>query len=600
MPVVLRSRLFLGAVIVLAVALCYWPAMRAGFVWDDDLLVTENPLVKGVDSLPYVWGSSAATDYTPLTITVFWLEWRLWSDNAAGYHFVNILLYALSALLLWRVLERLGIPGAWLGALLFAVHPVNVASVAWVAELKNALSLPFYLGAIAGFLRFLETRKAGAYCFALLAAGCALLSKGSTVILPLVLCVCVWWKQRRVSGADILVVLPFFVLSGVAALVTIHFQSRVMDPTAVQVLLPARIARAGHAIWFYLWKDVWPVGLCAIYPKWPLNDGWLPVMLAVGLALLLWAGRRRWGRGLFFAWAYFITALLPVLGILNMSFLDQAYVADWWQQLALPGVTTLVAAGIAMVWPRGGNAGRAGLAAGVALVVLIIGERTWSEASGYESMETHCRRTLACNPDAWTAHNNLGDALLIEGRLDEAAEEYRTALRLKPSEASAHSNLGIIFARQNRLDDAIAEYRAALWIAPENAKFWFNLGTALAVKRQDAEAADAFQHAIDYNVIDKAWIAPRYEMGTVLLKLGRPKEAGRQAEIIVKLNPEAVWGHYLLTRAAAAIGRFDVARTEAETALGIAKQGGGEETIRRMQDALDACKAGRAPAEPEL
>jgi tetratricopeptide (TPR) repeat protein len=591
MPPVFRSRFFLGACLVLAVALCYIPAMGAGFVWDDDLLVTENPLVKGADSLPYVWASSASTDYTPLTITAFWLQWRIWGDNATGYHLVNILLAALSALLLWRVLERLGIPGAWLGALLFAVHPVNAASVAWVAELKNSLSLPFYLAAIGLYLRFLESRKAAPYVFALLAAACALLSKGSTVILPLELLLCAWWKQRRVTGSHLLGLIPFASLSAGAAAVTIHFQSRVTE--VLPAPLPERIARAGHAIWFYLGKDIWPLRLCAVYPKWPLGANFLPLILAALLALALWLGRKRLGRGPFFAWAYFVIALLPVLGILNMSFLDQAYVADWWQQLALPGVLALAGAGIAMAWARA----RAPVAVLTALLVLGLGALTWNEAAGYESMETHCRRTLACNPDAWTAHNNLGSVLNTEGRLDEAAHEYEIALRLKPLDSSAHSNLGTVYARLHRFDDAIAEYRAALGILPDNAKYWFNLGNALRARRRNDEAVDAFSHAIDNNA---RWTAARYDMGCVLLDLDRPDEAGRQAQVIVALDPAAISGHYLLARSAAAIGRFDIAAAEAATALDIAQRSGDEKTIRQMRETLDACKAGKVPAEPEL
>lgn len=596
MPPVFRSRLFLGACLVLAVALCYIPAMGAGFVWDDDLLVTENALVKGSDSLPYVWASSASTDYTPLTITAFWLQWRLWGDNAAGYHLVNILLHALSALLLWRVLERLGVPGAWLGALLFAAHPVNVASVAWIAELKNALSLPFYLAAIAAYLRFLEIRKAAPYVLALLAAACALLSKGSTVIIPLVLLLCAWWKQRRVTGSDLLRLLPFVLLSGAAALVTIHFQARGVPAGVLSTPLPARIARAGVAIWFYLGKDIWPLQLCAVYPKWKLDDNYLPLILAGALAGVLWLGRKRWGRGLFFAWAYFVIALLPVLGILNMSFLDQAYAADWWQQLALPAVAALAGAGIAIAWLRA----RVATAGVAALLILFLGARTWSEAAGYESMETLCLRTIARNPDAWTAHNNLGGVFSSEGRLDEAAREYQTALRLKPSDASAHSNLGIVFARLHRLDDAIREYHLALGLAPDNAKYWFNLGNALRAEGQNQEAVDAFSRAIDDNATDKLWTAPRYEMGTILIELGRPREAGEQARIIVSLDPTAISGHYLMARAAAAIGRFDVAAVEAATALEIARRSGEDKAIQQMQQTLDACKAGKLPPVPEL
>jgi len=597
-PPPLRSRLFLGACIVIAVALCYIPAMGAGFVWDDDLLVTENPLIQGADSLPYVWASSAATDYTPLTTTVFWLQWRLWSDNAAGYHLVNILLHALSALLLWRVLERLAVPGAWLGALLFAIHPVNVASVAWIAELKNALSLPFYLAAIASFLRFLEVRKAAPYLLALLAAACALLSKGSTVILPVILLLCAWWKQPRVTRSDLLALLPFFPLSGVAALVTIHFQSRVIDIGVIPAPLPARIARAGHAIWFYLGKDIWPLHLCAIYPKWPLDMSFLSLVLAAALALVLWFGRGRLGRGPFFAWACFLTALLPVLGVLNMTFLDQAWVADWWQQLALPAVAALFASVVATLWQRTPSPfRRAALGLLVACIIFFLGARTWIEASGYESMETHCLRTLAANPDAWTAHNNLGAVRSSQGRLDDAAREYQAALRLKPSDSSAHSNLGIVFARLHRFDLAIAEYHAALAVAPDNAKIWFNLGNSLRAQRRNDEAIQAFSHAIDNNA---RWTAPRYEMGTILLELGRTAEAGRQAQTIVALDPATISGHYLLARAAAAIGRFDIAAPEAARALDIARQTGQEKTIHQMQAALDACKAARLPPAPDL
>jgi tetratricopeptide (TPR) repeat protein len=597
-PPPFRSRLFLGACIVVAVALCYIPAMGAGFVWDDDLLVTENPLVQGADSLPYVWASSAATDYTPLTTTAFWLQWRLWSDNAAGYHLVNILLHALSALLLWRVLERLAVPGAWLGALLFAIHPVNVASVAWIAELKNALSLPFYLAAIASFLRFLETRRAGAYALALLAAICALLSKGSTVILPVILLLCAWWKQPRVTRSHLLALLPFFLLSGIAALVTIHFQSRVIDTGVIPTPLPARIARAGHAIWFYLGKDLWPLHLCAVYPKWPLDHSVLPLILAAALGLILWLVRRRLGRGPFFAWACFVTALLPVLGILDMTFLDQAWVADWWQQLALPAVVALFAAGMATLWRRNPSpARRAALSLLVACIVFFLGARTWIEASGYESMETHCLRTLAVNPYAWIAHNNLGAVRSSEGRLADAAREYQAALRLKPSDSSAHSNLGIVYARLRDFDMAIAEYHAALAITPDNAKIWFNLGNALRSERRNAESIQAFSNAIDNNA---RWTAPRYEMGTILLELGRPAEAGHQAQTIVALDPAGISGHYLLARSAAAIGRFDIATPEAATALDIARQAGQEKTIRQMQATLDACKASRLPPAPDL
>ncbi|HEX4085930.1 MAG TPA: tetratricopeptide repeat protein [Chthoniobacteraceae bacterium] len=591
MPPLFRSRLFLGAFVVLAVIVCYLPALRAGFVWDDDLLVTENPLVQNTDSLPTIWTKAATSDYTPLTTTAFWLQWRLWEDDATGYHLVNILLFALSALLLWRVLEMLAIPGAWLCALLFAMHPVNVASVAWVAELKNALSLPFYLAAILGYLRFLETRKAGDYALTIGAAACAMLSKGSTVILPVALLLCAWWKRRRITWADIVALLPLFLLSGIAALVTIHFQARVMDAYVAPAPVAARIARAGEAIWFYLGKDLWPVRLCAIYPKWKVG-GYVPLALAGALLVALWLARSRIGRGPFFAWAYFLIALAPALGILDMTFIEQAYVADWWQQLALPGIVAGIGAGLAKFWQRQPVAA----GGGIAVIATLLAVQTFSEARGYQSMEIFCRRTLALNPDAWTAHNNLGNTLNLQGRLEAAAAEYLAALRLKPTDASTHSNLGTVYARLQRFDEAIAQYRAAIALVPDNAKYWFNLGNALRLEKRNSEAIDAFSHAIDENA---RWSTPRYEMGSILLGQGRAREAGEQAEVIVHVDPASISGHYLMARAAAAVGRFDMAATEAQAALEIARQAGDSKAIQQMQQALDAVKARRQPAAPE-
>jgi tetratricopeptide (TPR) repeat protein len=277
-----------------------------------------------------------------------------------------------------------------------------------------------------------------------------------------------------------------------------------------------------------------------------------------------------------------------------MTFLDQAWVADWWQQLALPAVVALVAAAIATAWSRAASTpSRAAIATLAASILLFLGARTWTEAAGYESMETHCRRTLACNPDAWAAHNNLGAVLAAQGRLDEAALEYQAALRLKPTDSSAHSNLGIIFARLHRFDAAIAEYHAALAAAPDSPKIWFNLGNALYALHRNPEALDALSRAIDENA---RWTSPRYEMGAILLDLGRPAEAGRQAQIIVALDPAAISGHYLLARAAAAIGRFDIATAEASAALAIARQSGQPSAIHQMQAALEACQSRHLPA----
>jgi protein O-mannosyl-transferase len=590
----IRSPLILGLGLILAVFLCYIPAISAGFVWDDDLLVTQNPLVHNADSLPYIWASAATTDYTPLTTTAFWLQWHLWGENPAGYHLVNILLHALSALLLWQVLARLKIPGAWLGAILFAVHPVNVASVAWIAELKNSLSLPFYLASIIATLRYAETRKLSSCLLAIAAAACAFLSKGSTVVLPLILLLCLWWKNAR--GAAWATVAPVSLLAALAACVTIHFQKRIIDPGADPFSIAARFARAGQALWFYLAKDLWPAHFVPIYPKWPIDHTFLALLLAVALTAFFWFGQRRFGRAPFFAWACFVVPLLPVLGVIGMSFLDQAWAADWWQQLALPAVAACAGAIIATLWQRVHRQPlKIGLSAITICVVLLLGAHTWADAAAYRNIETLSRRALAANPDAWAAHNNLGNVFSAQGLLQNAAAEYREALTIKPDNSSAHSNLGVILAREGRINDAISEYRAALAIEPHSANGWFNLANALRASGRNAEALDAFSKTIDE---DARWIQPRYEMGSLLLRLGQPAQAGRQAEVIVHLDPKSVSGHYLMGRAAAGIGRFDVGTAEMHTALDLAGQGADADTVVWIKMGLQACVDGRKPPAP--
>lgn len=195
----------------LAAVLVYLPALRGGFIWDDDTLLTGNPAVKTIDGLYSIWFGNWSVDYIPLTLTSFWLEWHLRGLHAAGYHAVNILLHAANAVLVWRVLLRLGVPGSWLAALLFAVHPVGASSVVWIAERKNTLSMLFYLLSLWWFLRFddaihaaVETEKTRRLAgFSLAAFALALLAKGSVAVLPAVLLLFVWWRRGRVTRRDL-------------------------------------------------------------------------------------------------------------------------------------------------------------------------------------------------------------------------------------------------------------------------------------------------------------------------------------------------------------------------------------------------------------
>ena len=454
--------------------MAYQPTWRAGFLWDDDVLITENRMVQAPDGLYRIWFTTeTTTDYYPLTSSFWWLQWRLWGKTPAGYHVVNVLLHAADVVLIWMVLRRLRIPGAWLAALLFAVHPVNVATVAWISEQKNTLSMLFFALSILWYLRFDEENNGWWYGLSLAAFLLALLSKTAPVMLPVVLLGCVWWLRGRLGSRDWLRNTPFFVLSILFGLTTMWFEyNRRSSGVAPRVGgLFSRLALAGLAPWFYLSKAVLPLHLCMIYPKWnPGEWGWsgcLPGIALAGSVALLWWKRDGWGRPLLFGFGYFVLMLFPVLGFFDQGFYRYAMVADHWQYYSIVGVTALAAAGAVALgrrFPRG-QPQVIGLVAG--LVVMLFVALSRQRCLVFRNQETLFQDNLLHNPLAWAAHCNLGIALARDGRIPEAIEHLQAALRIEPNSAEAHCSLGIVLARDGRMPEAMEHLQAALRIEPD-------------------------------------------------------------------------------------------------------------------------------------
>jgi len=426
-----------AALLALAAVLVYVPAMRGGFIWDDDTLLTDNPAVKTIDGLCSIWFGNWAVDYIPLTLSSFWLEWHLWGLHAAGYHIVSVLLHAANAVLLWRVLKCLGLPGSWLAALLFAVHPVCAASVAWIAERKNTLSMFFYLLSLWSFLRFDE----GAYsavknnnnqrllAFSLAAFFLALLAKSSVAVLPAVLLLFVWWRRGRVTRRDLARCLPFFVLALLMALLAVAIQSRAVrgGVGVIHDSLCVRLLGGSRAVWFYLGKIVLPGGLTMIYPRWEIDSraavSWLPALLFAGLLFVFWRGRRGWGRPFLFAFGYFTVALAPALGLVDLAFFSNSRVADHFQYLALPGMMALIAA-LARHKRRFAPA----LAAGLAVVVLAF--LTCRHEKVLADGRTLWEDNLAKNPNSWKVCMNLSEIYFQQGKTEKATELKNQAVEL--------------------------------------------------------------------------------------------------------------------------------------------------------------------------
>ena len=496
-----RGRL-LAAILVLFVVIAYLPAMTSGFIWDDDLLLTANPNIRSVDGLARIWQGKASCDYIPLTFSSYWLEEKLWGDAPPGYHIVNILLHAVSAVLLWRILERMRVPGAWLGALLFAIHPINVASVAWIAERKNTLACVFFFGAWLSYLRFHELRRKEFYVFSMLLFVLAALSKGAVVTMPIVLLGCVLWSNQRITGRDAFRIVPFMVIAAVMALLTIHYQATAVNFGILPANISFRIARAGAAVWIYLREIIFPVGLSPMSPQWWPDLGspidYLPAILVLAFGILFFACRRTWARPLLFVSGYYLALLLPVLGFAWMTLQQEIHTADWWQYFAAPGIFAGIAAGIVTLARSTTQKAQFALRILLCGAVVALTFQTWRRANIYHSMETYCRAVLAEDPQLWSLQTNLGVALQQQGKFDEAIGRHRAALRANPRFMEAHNNLANVLVAKGAFEEGEAEYLKALGLTPSNANvlgnladLYFREGKLRKALATDAEAIKA-------------------------------------------------------------------------------------------------------------
>lgn len=563
---------------------CYLPVLHATFIWDDSFMVTDNKMLRTASGLYDIWFTNKPADHIPVTLSAIWLQWQLWGNNPVGFHIVNVLLHALGAVLLWRVLLRLRLPGAWLAAAVFALHPVCAASAAWVSEQKNTVSLIFYLWTLLFYLRFEEKPSSRNYAVALVVFVFTLLTKGSVVVLPAVLLLLVWWKNRTLTRADFFRLAPFFVLAFGEALAAIWFQNhRAIGGEMIQDLNRAgQFAAATRAVWFYLWKAWVPWNIMVIYPQWAIDwrsvVEYIPALVIVAVLGVGWRFRRTWGRHVVFALLAFMVTLFPVMGFFNMYFLVFSRVADHWQYLALLVSIPFAVCSVAYFvqkakWP-------ASVSVGMAIAVLsFLSLSTWIRASVYQNEETLWTDTIARNPNAWMAYNNLGNAIGAKQKTDESIKIYKQAVAIKSDFGDAHSNLGnALVAKYEEwkssnkqgaervLDEALDHLQQAVKIQPQMANFHFNYGIALVDKGRLDEGIKEYEAAIQ---IRSGFADCRNNLANALLKANRPKEALEQALIALQINPNSAESHYNAGSAYHALEDVEHAKKEFETALSL-------------------------------
>ncbi len=548
-----------GGLIVLLVFLAYFPAAHGGFIWDDDVHISANETLRSGQGLWEIWFMPGATcQYYPLSFTLFWLGYHLWGLNPLGYHLLNMALHSLVAVLLWQILERLKVRGAWLAGALFALHPVCVMSVAWMTELKNTLSAALALGSGWAYLRFAGLGVYGGAAtiddhpgpnasgtdwrygaLSLMLFLLAMFAKTAVSFLPATLLLIVWWQGKQLVWRRVAPLILMLVIVAVMSEVTFYIE-HLHGAVGAEFKLgwQERLLVSGRSFWFYLGKLFFPYPLTFIYERWNLNSatGWpylYPAAMA-GLFAALWRLRRIIGKGPFVAVLHFYisTSLLILILVLYMT--RYSFVSDHWQYFGCLSVLALTAAGIIRVldWLARWSRLLKPVLGGTLLVVL--GLLTWRQAAMYTDLETIWRTTLARNPDCWMAQNNLGYLLRGQGSIEKAIEHYQKAIRLNPNFSEVRNNLGLALADEGRFDEAIKNYYEAIQLDPNNPEAPNNLGLALATEGRFDEAIKNYYRAVQIN--------PNYfealnNLGLALGTEGRFEDAIKNYRKAIQLNP---------------------------------------------------------------
>jgi tetratricopeptide (TPR) repeat protein len=539
-----------AAGIVLLTLIAYLPALRAGWIWDDDYYVTNNVNLRSAGGLGNIWtkfglSEGGTPQYYPVTHTTFWIEHQLWGLRPGGYHLVNILLHATNAVLLWLILRRLDVPGAWVAAAIFAVHPVHVESVAWVTERKNVLSGLFYLSALylylplAGFanqqLRIRDPRFR--YAIVLVLFVLALLSKSVTASLPAAILLIIWWKRGQIVWCDVLPLIPMFALGIAMGLFTSYMERTHVGAQGAEwnLSIADRFLIAGRAAWFYAMKLIAPVRLSFIYPRWEIQPSqawqWIFPLAGVALVATAWALRNRVGRALLVAILFFGGTLLPALGFVNLLPMRYSFVADHFQYLASIGLIVLIVAAIAARLRDRGKP--------IAVAVLIVlGVMTFRRTFVYEDLHTLWADTIERNPTGWMPRTNLAKLLTQEGKFDAAQVQLAEAYRHNPEQAEVLNNLGFLAERGGRTDEAIALYRRVA-DRPEihasvRALALTNLGRLMDVRGNADEAKRLYEQTVA--------VAPKYApahllLGVALAKRGDMPAARQSFRRAAELDP---------------------------------------------------------------
>ena len=591
--------------LILMVFLAYLPALRNGYVWDDES-VTNNQSLRTVSGLRDIWTNphsypEAEIRYWPMLYTSYWVEYHLWGIHPFGNHLVNVLLHALNTLSVFIILRRLSAPGAFLASAIFALHPVHVEAVAWVIERKGVLSSLFFLSSFLCYLTHEKHKRTGLYILSVFLFILSLLTKTNVIALPAVILLYIWWSKKHLSRQDLTRVIPYI---GAAILVMAIpiFLGHKQEIITFPVPFFGRIIIAGRAIWFYAAKLLIPVQLMTIYPRWNINIHQL-WQYGYGIAvflLLITLGyfRRRIGRESLMLVLYFILMLSPTLGIIPFAYMDNSFVADRYQYLPSIGLITLFSAFLVQLKERLGLSKSLLPKAGMAVLLLVLGILTWRQTGLYRDTETLFRDTLQKNPNAWAVNITLGLSFANKGLYEEAIPYYRKALEIYPEDVKTQTDLGVALVQTGKLEEAMEHYLNVIKIKPEIPVYHYDLGIVYQRQGKLEEVITQFKETLR---LDPKFPLVNSYLGDIYFQQGKLEEAIFYFSKGLQINPDSAGVHSNLAFALVLQGKLEEGIRQYEEALrlnpnlaeahqglafALSKQGKMEQAITHYQEAL--------------
>ncbi len=590
----------LGAMaLLLLTQIAYWPLHTAGYIWDDGGWLVHNHFAHHWRGLWNIWlNPKDSIQYYPLVFTAFVFEWHLWGANALGYHLLNIIFQGVDAILLWRVLVALNLRSAWVVAAIWAIHPVQVETVAWVAEQKSLLSAFFLFPAILAWIRFadlpgtrprngpfLTMREWRMYAMGLLCFTLALLSKTDACIIPIVLLFIVGWKRGRIYWRDVILLVPWLVLGVASALMTIYIEhgqagahGRVFQFTVAQHLIIA-----GKDLWFYPFKLFWPWPMMEVYPRWHINDlaawQWIFPISAFAVPVVLLALSKKIGRGPFVAVAVYGLLIAPLLGFLAFYTEIYTFVADHYQYLACIGIIALVAESVTRMLNHATTPTKLAAESAIStstlptavaerlmvrrhfmvvsiviLVLFALGSMTWAQCEIYTPPLEVWVHNLQCDPTNWLAMERIGAHEFDKGEIPAALRLFLRANQLSHGEdAVVNVDVADSLRALGHYRKAIPYYQRSLAIIP------LQPPTISHLVQSYERVGNWRQAAID--VVRGIKLYPhssalQEQLASMLVKAGRPQLAIPHYLIAIRYEPENTKALFGLAQALNVLGHW--------------------------------------------